>query len=58
MALRGFGELPEPEERGVAGAGVATVRVAKASPFTLAPQSEQKRLVSEMSVPQEAHFVT
>jgi hypothetical protein len=35
-----------------------TVRVANASEFTPAPQKEQKRLVSETSVPQEAHFVT
>ncbi|HYK16747.1 MAG TPA: hypothetical protein VEV37_01945 [Bryobacteraceae bacterium] len=57
-----MGDPLEPEDLAgaglaAAGCGVMTVRVAKASEFTLAPQDEQNRLLSEISALQTAHLV-
>ena len=61
-ADRGLGDPLDPDGRAgdglaAAGSGVMTVRVAKASGFTPAPQEEQNRLLSEISASQEAHLV-
>jgi hypothetical protein len=61
-AVRGLGDPLDPEDLAgaglaAAGFGVITVRVANASEFTLAPQEEQKRLLSEIAASQAAHLV-